>query len=508
MARLSTVLADGYDHEVFELAIARSRALSEACERLGRLLPHPRALACDLFCALYKLNVALRPEREVAPSALVNRSVVEAVVEAGELEALRAHTMLDETNAAAATAMLARRVHEALRRAFRADAGALAHAAEAARNEEDLDAKRAELEHVEGIEGLDRSAAADVADELRGEIATLEGRSRRDRRRQREAAETAGEIAGAVDGTLARIERQIEAPARDARGLGLDAGGRGGVDADRRLELGERFAHSDKLRRLARLVGAMREVAFESRRKRAVRSPQETHSVATGDDLARLLPSELAGLRAGRPESGGRALRLDFLRRFAERRLLQYRLEAPSDRGPMVVCLDGSGSMQGPKELWGKAVALTLMEIARRERRRCLAIVFSSGHQLFEVELLGRAGRGARSKVRDEAVLAFAEHFPGGGTDFEPPLARAIEAVTEGSYRRGDVVFVTDGHASVSPALLERIAASRRRHRFRIRAILVDVADHERASVEAFADDVRLVTDLASDAIGELFAAV
>ena len=504
MARLSTVLADGYDREAFERALARSAALREVCERFARLLPHPQPLVRDIFCALFKLNAVLRPARELSPAVLVNRSVLETVLGSGALEGLRRQTALDETNAAVATAMLGRRVLEALAREFRAKPEALAHAAEAARNEEALEARRAELAHLERTGAFGPAAGEALAEELQGEIGALEARLRRDRRRQREAAEIASRIEAAVDSGAERIGEQVEAPQQHARGLGI--GGSARVDADRRLELGERILRSEKLRRLARLVGAMREVAFESRRRRAARSPQEMHAVALGAELSHLLPSELLGLRGA--GGSGRALRMDFLRRFAERRLLQYRLEAPSQRGPMVVCLDGSGSMQGAKELWGKAVALTLMEIARRERRRCLALTFSAGAPLFEVELLASGAGGARARVRDEEVLRFAEHFPGGGTDFEPPLARALEAVTEGTCRRGDVVFITDGHARVSEALVERIDGLRKRHRFRIRAILVDVAEHDRTSLDAFADDVRSVRDLASDAIGELFASV
>ena len=209
--------------------------------------------------------------------------------------------------------------------------------------------------------------------------------------------------------------------------------------------------------RLARLVGAMRRIGVRGSASTRARSPQETHSITTGNDLGRVLPSELGGLRASGPGRLARLRRADFLRRFVEHQLLQYRLEAPAQRGPMVICLDGSGSMQGSKELWGKAVALTLMEIARRERRRCLAIIFSSGSPPFEVELLGKGTHrrsGQRAEVRDDDVMRFAEHFPGGGTDFGPPLERALEAVTEGDYRRGDIVFITDGQATVAEPLL------------------------------------------------------
>src|SRR5262249_2348747 len=134
-------------------------------------------------------------------------------------------------------------------------------------------------------------------------------------------------------------------------------------------------------------------------------SPQTLHAVRMGSDLERMLPSEVLGLPRHR-----RALHLDFLRRFAEGELLEYELIAASSRGPMVVCVDGSSSMSGSKEIWAKAVALTLMEIARREKRRCLAIVFSSGEPTAEFEFLAASGtrtRGGRARIIDEEVLRF-----------------------------------------------------------------------------------------------------
>jgi len=501
----ATILADGYDVEAFEHVLSRSRSLEEVTERLGKLLPHPQPLVRDLFCSLFKLNAVVLAEDEVAPSALINRSLITSVLDSGALEPLRRHTALDATKAAAAAVMLARRLLDALRREFRNDPESLLQAAEAKRNEDLLGEKEAELGHLEDTQPFAPDENASLAEELRREITALKARSRKDRVRQEVAAEKAAGMEGAVDQGLEGVREQLEAPQHAARGLGL--GQDAHVDVERRLELGERIMRSDKLKRLARLVGAMRELAFDARRRRAVRSPQETHAVTLGNELERLLPSELHGL-GGHGQRFGRVRRIEFRKRFSERQLLQYRLEAPADRGPMVICLDGSSSMQGSKELWGKAVALTLMEIARRERRRCLSLIFSSGTQPFEVDLLGTGLRGRRAKVREESVLRFAEHFPGGGTEFEPPLTRAIDAVTEGEYRRGDIVFITDGQARVSDELRNRIERSRKRFRFRVRAILVDVSDHDRASVTQFADEVHNVTDLASETLTGLFAGV
>ena len=75
--------------------------------------------------------------------------------------------------------------------------------------------------------------------------------------------------------------------------------------------------------------------------------------------------------------------------------MLQYRLreDEQKGKGPMVVCIDVSSSMQGDKELWAKAVSLTLMDIARRQRRLFRAVLFSSGPESLKVIDLNRERR-------------------------------------------------------------------------------------------------------------------
>ncbi len=78
--------------------------------------------------------------------------------------------------------------------------------------------------------------------------------------------------------------------------------------------------------------------------------------------------------------------------------------------------------------------------------------------------------------------------------------------VTQGEYRRGDVVFLTDGEASVPPDLLERLRESKKKHRFVIRSTVIDVDQHRTSELEEFSDDVRRVSDLTEDTLADLFA--
>ncbi len=505
-AQLHAVEHDGFDRDQFGRLLRVEPALARVLETAKRLLPHPEPLLMDLYSALYKMNVVLRRPTEVAGSVQINRRLVAAVVESDHLAALRARTCLDSDACREALPPLADRLLRALKRGDRVVASELMQAAEAADLEQSLADRLAELEHLQELpEGVfDPGNGTDIQRGLERDIRDL-------KKRVDESARALTSVAGnlpldldnEIQGQVRDLPEQLEALDEQAKSLGLSSGGMGRMGAERRLALGEKLLTSRKLQLLARLTGAFREVAFESRRHRIRRAPQALHAIRTGQDLARLLPSELLGIR-----KEPRARHREWLRRFAEGQLLQYDLRAPANRGPMVICVDGSGSMQGSKELWAKAVGLTLMEIARRERRRCLAIIFSAGHRLFEVELLGAQRAGGRPTVQTEAVLQFAEHFPGGGTSFEEPLQRAVAAVTEGRYRRGDIIIVTDGEAHVPGELVASLPALRKRHRFKIRGLLVDAGHHSGRTLAEFCDDVKKISDLTTDALTDLFAAV
>ena len=48
-----------------------------------------------------------------------------------------------------------------------------------------------------------------------------------------------------------------------------------------------------------------------------------------------------------------------------------------ADRGPILLCVDTSGSMRGPREVVAKALALECMRAAREQERGCFVFAFS-----------------------------------------------------------------------------------------------------------------------------------
>lgn len=264
-----------------------------------------------------------------------------------------------------------------------------------------------------------------------------------------------------------------------------------------KLELGKRLAGNEKLKKLAKMVGRMKFHALALRKKIFERSSEEILEVERGDFLNRLLPHELLTLHHP-------ILRKDFYRRLLDQELLQYSLKGIEEKGkgPMVVCLDGSSSMAGEKEIWSKAVTLTLLEIARRQRRLFRSICFSSEDTPLQVLDMNP---GEHYQVEMKKVIDLAEFFPGGGTDFQKPLDAALECLKQSRYKKGDIIFITDGECQVTPEWTEKFRDEKEKLGFSLFSILIDVGSSSLGTLKEFSDRITTIKQLTGDETKDIF---
>jgi uncharacterized protein with von Willebrand factor type A (vWA) domain len=490
--------SDAYDRSAFAALLADTPSLAAVAEAGGGLVPHFTALLEDVFCLLFKLDPRWRKDDEVAPAAALGRALLASLREHPMLEHLRTETTLDEVRAGLATVLLGEHVARLLRDEDLLPRGDLLDLWEVARDEDALRDRGAELADMRKLAEEGDPAAKRAADAAEHAAVVAEARLRgKARNLAARLAEMPTRARNALPAGAAAAVRHVAEAGSETRswGTGLGAGGR--LSPGRQIELGRRLATNPKLKQLGALVGRMRAHAKALRQKTFERVSEEVHAVEWGADLAHLLPPELLALHHP-------LLRRDLLRRFVEGRLLSYQLRGVDEhgRGPMIVCLDGSGSMAGEKEIWSKAVALTLLEIARRQRRLFRFICFSSAETpLFTLDLNPRD----HHAVRMDRALDVAEYFPGGGTDFETPLDAAAGGLRTARYRRGDIVLITDGACEVAPAWRTRFLAEKSRLGFSLFSVLIDVGQSTVATLEALSDRVTSVSRLTDDAARDLF---
>lgn len=212
---------------------------------------------------------------------------------------------------------------------------------------------------------------------------------------------------------------------------------------------------------------------------------EEVAGVHLSGDVATALPSELAMLADPDTEDL-------FYQRFIEHRLLSLELAGAGidgvsegdRRGPVIACVDTSGSMRGTPERIAKALVLAVCREVLPQGRTVHLLLFGGPDDRTEVRI--RSGRGGL-----EALLSFLTQSFGGGTDFDAPLIRALELLNDEALVRADILVVTDGLARADGDVIARVAATRERLGLRVVSVVVG---RDVAGVQAFSDEVRVLS--------------
>lgn len=159
------------------------------------------------------------------------------------------------------------------------------------------------------------------------------------------------------------------------------------------------------------------------------------------------------------------------------------------ERGPIIICLDTSGSMRGAPERVAKAVVLQAVRTAHAERRGCLLIAFGGPDEIIEQALAGGTQPGAALA----ALLDLMGQGFDGGTDLQGPIARAIDRVHEARWASADLLIVSDGEFGCTADTLDRLDAARAQFGLRVQGVLV--GDRETIGLMAVADHIFWVRD-------------
>ena len=245
-------------------------------------------------------------------------------------------------------------------------------------------------------------------------------------------------------------------------------------------EMGDEFRHlvqemnrnrhiRDVLKRLGK--GSV-SVEKKDESKVAKIKKDELFGINKSGNISRMLPSELLNLE-------DENLKYLFYAKYLENSLLTYEIkgkdeiekneteEKISNKGPIVVCLDTSGSMKGTPLLRAKALVLSITKILREENRELYVILFGAKGQFQEISL-----EGEEDICR---AIKFLKKSYEGGTDFETPLRRGIEIISEKeNYRKADILMVTDGSCRISYQFKRVLKEEKERLDFKIYTVICE----------------------------------
>lgn len=386
------------------------------------------ALLQDFWAAFYKAAPEMEGEENVNTSHRINRPFVERLIDDRSTKEARITTMLDELSSAVAAIAAGKVIlqeineREKLRKAVE-----LSQEAQAAEEEGNAEAASNIMAEAERIL---QAAARDTRAAVRTAVKTG----------QQEAEELRSVMAG----------------------WGIEPGDLSTVPIGNRLKLAAMLTANARMKRIAELVGKMRNLARARQRQKVKQRRDEIHSITTGAELHRMLPQEFGALRHP-------LRRLDFYRRFTEGMLLQYELRSEEKlaRGPIIAAIDISGSMNGAPLEWAIAVALALADTASRQKRYCRVIFFDT-----KVQKEYSFAPGERNVEKYEKYAEIANIGPAGGTDYAPALSRARQFIAGGAdiprreknEESADIVMVTDGICLLHKEYVEDFNGWRKEH--------------------------------------------
>ena len=255
-------------------------------------------------------------------------------------------------------------------------------------------------------------------------------------------------------------------------------------------ELLAQVRKSDVLKNVATYLGRFREIFAQGKRNGYAYGRGEKYSLELGNDLSRALTSELAMLAS--PQT----MPL-FLQKYQRKQIKQYQRREPiyKGMGDIICCLDESISTAGAPAAWGKAVALTLLEIAADGGRNFALIHFSDPGD-FKTDLF----RPGAYTVADK--MAAAETFLNGGTDFETPMRESLRLMKEDGFENADIVFISDGECEMPDDFLTELRQEQSERRFTITGVLLDSGSPGMEfSLKAFCQNIYRTSELAGEDI-------
>lgn len=387
----------------------------------------------DSFRALHTLDSPeLTASDEILPSRELNRRIMSQVIATEEFQDMRPNTRHDEIASAFAAMNLADGLEEALQgdlRKFVLEAKRLQD-----QEEEALDAER-ELQELRNK--ARQQGRLDDRDKARMKALSQAKTNARQQIAQQQHQQQQKGLGTSVTQAIGDAVKGAHEAAGAISALpGAGMGGGANLSPDEMIELARKWKENPDLFEMAKMIGRMQRDIRYTRTNRVVGGREEIIDVKLGDDLPLLLPLEKVKLR-------NPLLRRDFMRRFYERSLMQYETRgyAEAGRGPIIVCIDGSGSMCGMPNVWARSVALSFITIARREKRDAAAVEFSSRGQVARWDFM------AKEPLNPMQIISFASHMFQGGTDITQGIESSRDLIEQvPAFRTADIVVLTDGH--------------------------------------------------------------
>lgn len=482
--------------------VDQSPVMQQTLEEGKQILPTFEYLYQDIYMSLAKYRLELVPEDEMYTSTRLNRGILKNLINTPEYISLRQHCRMDKFNAAIGTEIIAREAMEILREAIdqikdlQKQKDALDDLIKKEEEIDDLVRENEDLDEL--IQDMQQDGNAAGAAQLAAQRDANEQSIKQAKAIANKIAEECDDLVDEESDEVVQITRQmgtvLDTASEEVQEVSqmVDAWGLGGgsqckVAFQNKKEAIEKIRRSEKLSAFTDMIGRFKESAITEQKKKAKHGAVEIKSVTLGDKIQDTLPSERMLLCNDTTKP-------DFYRKMTEKQLMTYSKEAhkQKNKGPIICCVDTSGSMEGDNEVWSKAMTVALMEVAQMQKRDFACIIYDSDANAPIII--------KKDEVAPQKIIDVAETFNGGGTNFEAPLREALKLLEDSTFKEGDIVFISDGDCGISDSFLKKYKHVKEEKEFKTQGIIINLGRWGHSSdstLNEFCDKVTRISDLA-----------
>lgn len=251
-----------------------------------------------------------------------------------------------------------------------------------------------------------------------------------------------------------------------------------------RLALAKKLMADPRLMGIINQMGKMKNLSDKIHKEKFAHARDEVVDIEMGGDLTRLLPSSILPAFSDKTK-------VEFVDNLLNKRLLQYRMEGkqPLSKGPIILIVDQSGSMQGVKEVWSKGLMGGILSIAAKQKRPALMIAFSTEMRKYDFK--------NPADLDAKTLSSLLSDFLNGGTNLGMPVEEACKEINEaamkskGPWSKADIIMISDGDGALETSQIKRVLAMKQQHNVTVQTFILKESDYDgRESLSSISDKI------------------
>jgi len=478
-----TAVAQRFDAS--KLHEARNDQFNPLMRAISDAQPPLKALTEDFFVMLFRRTLKLKDEKMINPLYHPNRNVVKKISQTNDFKTLHRSTSGDPVFSSFGAVQL-------MDEMIKNDPNTTRELTKRFKQQERLDQQRNELREqiheMNKARKLNRKLSLSEKRALRKQVRQFRRQidANQQQSRQNLSALKQAQYKFAnfekISAALKKVNESIEEQQSiqsmmPGTGLGVS----NEINDPNRLKLAY-YLQNPKVKKILEALGKLALITSKKVKSKVRQPIGSTVNITIGNELDLVLPSEFLF-------AFDQNMEILFIKKFLERELLQFEteLKTPAGKGPFIICLDNSGSMNGRRDTWAKAISLAFLNLANMQRRHVHVILFTGYIQkefTFSAELKNY-----------EDIYSVINTEANGGTNFHNPLERAFECIqTDAIEKESDILFITDGEAYLSNDFIEEIVDLKKKHETQI--VTVIVQGYFPSHLEEITDEKILIEDL------------